>query len=207
MLGTALFRMVCFVRKAWLTRRGDVVIGEGTYGTPVVHGRSKDLRLVIGRYTSISSGVHVFLNADHRADWVTTFPFSAMRWRLRHHPGHPASKGSIEIGNDVWVGFGAIILSGVTIGDGAIVGAGAVVAKNVGPYEIVVGNPGRIIGRRFDEEITRQLLQARWWDLDRTDIVKVAPWLMSSRVTEALAMVESVRQGRAAGNQGSASES
>ena len=148
MLVATLFRLYCSARKAWLTRRSDVEIGAGTYGTPAVHGRSREHRLVVGRYCSISSGVHVFLNADHRVDWVTTFPFSAFRWRLKRHAGVPTSKGSVRIGNDVWVGAGAVILPGVVVGDGAVVAAGSVVTGSVPAGMIAGGVPARVLRPR-----------------------------------------------------------
>ncbi len=74
------------------------------------------------------------------------------------------SKGNITIGNDVWIGYGAIILSGVCIGHGAVIGAGSVVTKDVGNYEIVAGNPARLIRKRFDDETITQLLALKWWD-------------------------------------------
>ena len=78
--------------------------------------------------------------------------------------GHPASKGDVVIGNDVWIGRKAVILSGVTIGDGAVVGTMAVVTSNVEPYTIVAGNPARPVRKRFDDSTIQNLLQLRWWD-------------------------------------------
>jgi acetyltransferase-like isoleucine patch superfamily enzyme len=78
--------------------------------------------------------------------------------------GHPTTKGNVVIGNDVWIGFGAIILSGVTIGDGAAIGACSVVTRDVPPYAIAAGNPAQIIRYRFPEEIVATLLRIKWWD-------------------------------------------
>ena len=77
---------------------------------------------------------------------------------------------STIIGNDVWIGAKAIIRSGVTIGDGAVIGAGAVVTKDVPPYAIVAGVPAKIIRYRFDEELRKALLAAKWWDRDMTEL-------------------------------------
>ena len=74
------------------------------------------------------------------------------------------NRGDIVIGNDVWIGYEAVILAGVTVGDGAIIGARAVVTKDVPPYTIVGGVPARPIRRRFPEETVSALLQLRWWD-------------------------------------------
>ena len=69
------------------------------------------------------------------------------------------SKGDIIVGDDIWIGYGAVILSGITIGQGAIIGAGAIVTKNVPPYAVVGENPAKIIKYRFEENIIKELLR------------------------------------------------
>jgi carbonic anhydrase/acetyltransferase-like protein (isoleucine patch superfamily) len=91
-------------------------------------------------------------------------------------------KGNIDIGNDVWIGREAFILSGVVVGDGAIIGARAVVAKDVAPYSIVVGNPARYIRSRFDEEIIEELLKIAWWNWPIGKIVEAMPIIMSGDI-------------------------
>lgn len=83
-----------------------------------------------------------------------------------------ARRGPINIGNDVWIGYGAVILRGVSIGDGAIVGAGAVVTKDVDPYTIVGGVPAKTIRKRFNEKIIRQLLKIKWWDWSEKKMIR-----------------------------------
>ncbi|WP_308462078.1 CatB-related O-acetyltransferase [Mesorhizobium sp. INR15] len=85
-----------------------------------------------------------------------------------------SSKGPIRIGNDVWIGRRAIILSGVTIGDGAVIGAGAVVSKDVPPYAVVVGNPAALVRYRFNSGQIASLLEIRWWDWE-DDLIKTDP--------------------------------
>lgn len=142
-------------------------IGDYTYGDPIVVHWDDSTKLHIGRFCSIADGVTIMLGGNHRTDWVTTYPFSVLS---DHFPnastikGHPATKGDVWIGNDVWISHGVTILSGVCIGDGAVLGANAVVSKDVEPYSIVVGNPGRVVKKRFDDATIKALLEIRWWD-------------------------------------------
>ena len=93
--------------------------------------------------------------------------------------GHPGSKGDIVIGNDVWIGARATILSGVTIGDGAVVGAGSLVVSDVPAYAISAGNPCRTTRLRFSPDTIARLLEVRWWDWPRPELVAALPFLLS----------------------------
>lgn len=157
----------------------DFEIGDGTYGKPAVLRWNEGTTLKIGRYCSIAKGVTISLGGEHRTDWVTTYPFPAIAPEAAQIPGHPRSKGDVVIGNDVWIGHEALILSGVTIGDGAVIGARAVVAKNVAPYSIVAGNPGRHVRFRFDDDTIARLQAIRWWDWPRERIIEALPLLLS----------------------------
>ena len=123
-------------------------IGRGTYGDLSVSAFGSAATLRIGNFTSIAAGVRVFLGGEHRLDWVTTFPFSALWESAGCYTGHPRTKGDVIIGADVWIGAEALITSGVTIGDGAVIGARAVVSRDVAPYTVVAGNPARFIKKR-----------------------------------------------------------
>ena len=96
-------------------------IGDYTYGSPNIVNFINSGKVIIGKYCSIAPQVTILPGGNHRPDWVTTYPFSDFR-PYRHIKGHPSSKGDIIIGNDVWIGLGAVILSGVKIGDGAVIG-------------------------------------------------------------------------------------
>ncbi|HEC87733.1 MAG TPA: CatB-related O-acetyltransferase [Thermoplasmata archaeon] len=123
----------------------------------------------IGRYCSIARNV-TFQARYHSASKAAIGGF--IYRRLMSEKYRFISKGPIIVGNDVWIGTRAIILSGVKIGDGAIVGAGAVVTKDVQPYEIVAGVPAKHIKWRFPEHIRKQLLEIKWWDWDDEKIKK-----------------------------------
>lgn len=142
----------------------QIEVGEATYGLRPECFKSyhPDDRVVIGKYCSIAEGVK-FVFGDHSTDRVSTFPFRAML--LGEAPHQDAiSSGPIVIGNDVWIGANAIILSGVEVGDGAVVAAGSIVTKNVSPYAIVGGNPAKLIRYRLDPDQVKQLLEIQWWD-------------------------------------------
>ena len=142
-------------------------IGAYTYGTPTVYDWEQGSILRIGKYSSIADDVTILLGGDHRADWVTTYPFATLKsaWPTAEGiEGDQSTKGDVVIGNDVWIGHGATILSGVTVGDGAVVAARAVVSKDVAPYTIVAGNPARPVKRRFSGSEIDALLRVRWWD-------------------------------------------
>jgi hypothetical protein len=96
----------------------------------------------------------------------------------------PATKGDVRIGSDVWIGSGTTILSGVTIGNGAVIGTKAVVAKDIPPYAIVVGNPGKVVKYRFDEGTIAALERIAWWDWPLEKLDEVWPLLLSENVDE-----------------------
>ena len=139
-------------------------IGDFTYALPNILTWGEGRKFVIGKFCSIASNVTIFLGGNHRYDWVTTNPFSAIQdtWpEATGIIGHPKSNGDVRIGNDVWLGNNCTIMSGITIGDGAVVAAHAVVIKDVPPYAIVGGNPAKIIKYRFSEQIIQCLMQIR----------------------------------------------
>lgn len=148
-------------------------IGDHTYGNPRVFDWNEGTTLIIGKYTSIAEEVTILLGGNHRIDWVTTYPFSALPgdWpEAKEIKGHPQSKGNVVIGNDVWIGFGVTILSGVTIGNGAVVAARSTITKDVPPYAIVGGVAAKILKYRFSEEVINQLEDIKWWDWDEAKI-------------------------------------
>lgn len=142
-----------------------VKMGAHSYGQPTIVRHDGDTADVyIGAWCSIAEDVEIMVGGNHRTDWVTTFPIRVifgLPGALAD--GHPATKGHVRIGNDVWIGRGSRILSGVTIGDGAVIGAYSVVTKDVRPYAITVGVPGREARRRFSDVQVDALLRIQWW--------------------------------------------
>lgn len=142
-----------------------VTIGRFSYGGATFKLWSAGERVEVGAFCSFAESVLIFGGGEHRVDWVTTHPLRiAFNSPGAGQDGHPHSKGATRIGNDVWIGHGALVLSGVTVGDGACIGAGAVVSKDVPAYSIVAGNPGRVVRMRFSETQIHQLLRISWWN-------------------------------------------
>ena len=165
-------------------------IGRHSYGGLIVRDGGEGAVLSIGDYCSIAEGVKVFTGLEHRADWVTTFPFNVLWPSASQFTGHPKTKGDVVIGNDVWIGTEAVILSGVKIGDGAIVGARAVVSRDVPPYAIVAGNPAKFVKYRFDENLIDALLTIKWWDWDESRIEQAMPYLLNNNVEKFIQAVQ-----------------
>lgn len=147
-------------------------IGEGSYGYPEIAFYDSGAKLRIGKYCSIAPRVTILLGGEHHHDWVGVYPFSLLNPAARDLPGYPFTKGDVVIGNDVWIGYEALILSGVTIGNGAVIGARSLITKDVEPYSIVGGIPARLLRRRFTDEQIAALQEIAWWDWHRDQIQK-----------------------------------
>lgn len=161
------------------------VVGDYTYGAPQIFDYWEGgAKLVVGKYCSISNGVKIFLGGEHRTDWISTYPFSEFFEEAAQIAGHPFSKGDVHIGNDVWIAYGATILSGVEVGNGAVIAAHSVVTKDVPPYAVVGGNPARIIKFRFEPRVVEQLQLIRWWDWPHDKVMSNVGMLMSNQIDE-----------------------
>jgi acetyltransferase-like isoleucine patch superfamily enzyme len=145
--------------------------------------------VTMGRYCSIGESVQ-FGRSDHPMSWLSTSPFQYLQQPLfavghgfpaageyhKYRPAPPPPEAPptrvkrVVLGNDVWIGHGALVRPGVTVGDGAVIGAHAVVTKDVPPYAVAVGNPARIVKQRFPDDVVRELLELKWW--------RLAPWQM-----------------------------
>ncbi|MDO5001000.1 MAG: CatB-related O-acetyltransferase [Eubacteriales bacterium] len=152
-------------------------------------------RLKIGKFCSIACGAKfLFTSGNHslRSLSTYTFPIFFEEWGLDAKDICSAwdNRGGIVIGSDVWIGYEALILSGVTVGDGAIIGSRAVVTKDVPPYTIVGGVPAKPIRRRFDGAVIERLEKLRWWDWDIETIRRSIPAIQSGDIAALERMAE-----------------
>ncbi len=125
-------------------------------------------RLVIGKFCAIAAGVRFLMGGANHADrGPSTYPFGIFGAPWDHTMDivmSAPSRGDTVIGHDVWLGYEALVLPGVSIGHGAVVAAASVVSSDVPPYAVVAGNPARIVRRRYDDRDVERLLNAAWWD-------------------------------------------
>jgi virginiamycin A acetyltransferase len=167
---------LCFLKN--VVQNPNIVVGDYTYYDDFedVMNFEKNVKyhfdftgdkLIIGKFCMIASHVTFIMNgANHLTDAVTTYPFAIFGsgWEGAMEGKTYPSKGNIVVGNDVWIGYNATIMGGVTIGDGAIIGTNSVVTKDVEPYSIVGGNPAKVIKKRFSDDEIQALLEIKWWD-------------------------------------------
>ena len=179
------FPQVCFIRNT--VANPNIVIGDYTYyddpedsenfeRNVLYHYPFIGDKLVIGKFCAIARGVKFIMNgANHKLSGFSSFPFSIFGngWeRVTPQPDELPYKGDTVIGNDVWIGYEAVIMPGVHVGDGAIVAARSVVARDVAPYTVVVGDPAMPVKQRFASEKIAALLELAWWDWDAEKITR-----------------------------------
>ena len=178
---------------------GDYTIYNDFVANPLLFEKNNVLyhypihreKLIIGKFCSIACGTKFLFNcANHTLKSLSTytFPLFYEEWELEKSNITTAwdNKGDIVIGNDVWIGYEAVIMAGVHIGDGAIIAARAVVTKDVPPYTIVGGTPAKEIRKRFDAEVIQQLLMLKWWDCSADNIRQCLPYIMEGKINELL---------------------
>lgn len=171
-----------------IVKNPNIIVGDYTYyddfenpenfeRNVLYHFDFEGDRLIIGKFCSIASDVKFIMNGgNHRTDWFTNYPFPVFGNGWEHAmPDSWPNKGDTVIGNDVWIGYGAMLMPGVQVGDGAIIATGSVVTRNVEPYTIVGGNPAALIRKRFDDAVIQELLQIRWWDWEIQKITRHLP--------------------------------
>ncbi|MDT7782700.1 MAG: virginiamycin acetyltransferase [Pseudonocardiales bacterium] len=162
-----------------LVKNPQIVVGEYTYYDDPFHAEEFERRnvlynfgeekLVIGRYCALAEGVRFIMSGgNHRTDGVSTFPFTIFGgvWgeKTLDIALGAASRGDTVVGNDVWIGYQALIMPGVRIGNGAIIASGSVVVSDVPAYGVVGGNPAKLLKKRYSDEEIELLERIAWWD-------------------------------------------
>ena len=132
--------------------------------------------VTIGAFCSISDAV-VVGGAEHPVRFVSTSPVfhegrNCLGANFSKH-AYPRG-GHTQVGNDVWIGYGAMLKAGVTVGDGAVIGMGSVVTRDIPPYEIWAGNPARRIRARFDAQTAAGLARSEWWNRPEAEVRALA---------------------------------
>ena len=172
----------CFLKN--IITNPQIIVGDYTYYDDAedVYNFEKNVlylfdfigdRLIIGKFCQIASGTRFIMNgANHAMNGISTYPFEVFGKGWGNAPSNDLNKGDTVIGNDVWIGNSATIMPGVKIGHGAIIGTNTLVTKDVAPYTIVGGNPGKLIRNRFDQQTIDFLLELSWWDWPIEKITK-----------------------------------
>lgn len=187
---------LCFLKN--IVKNPNIIIGDYTYYDDFenVENFEKNVKyhfdfindkLIIGKFCMIASDVKFIMNgANHLTNALTTYPFAIFGhgWEKAMDGKVYPQKGNINIGNDVWIGYNATIMAGVTIGDGAIIATNSTVVKDVAPYSIVGGNPATEIKKRFTDERISKLLELKWWNWDIEKITKNIGNLTGSDVSK-----------------------
>jgi virginiamycin A acetyltransferase len=185
---------LCFLKN--IVRNPNIIVGDYTYYDDFenVENFEKNVKyhfdftgdkLIIGKFSMIASDVKFIMNgANHLTDAMSTYPFAVFGkgWEHAMDGKMYPQKGNITIGNDVWIGYNATIMAGVTIGDGAIIATNSTVTKDVAPYSIIGGNPAKEIRKRFSEEVIAKLLALKWWNWDIEKITKNVQHLTDNKI-------------------------
>jgi len=172
-------------------------VGELTYGHEFIEVLSwgEGSKVIIGKFCSIAHNVKIFLGGNHNPEWVSSYPFGWINQELlgsQKYSGHPRTNGDVIIEDDVWIGYGSTIMSGVTIGCGAVVAANSHVVTNIPSYEIWGGNPARLIRKRFGPEIIEKLIEIKWWNHPIEKILEIKQYLCIPLSLETIDQIERI---------------
>ncbi|WP_018213131.1 Vat family streptogramin A O-acetyltransferase [Desulfitobacterium hafniense] len=188
-------KSLCYIKN--VITRPNIMVGDYTYYDDdqgpekfedhvTHHYEFLGDKLIIGKFCAIAKGVEFVMNgANHRMSSVTTYPFNIMGngWEIAMPSlADLPFKGDTVVGNDVWIGQNVTVMPGVHIGDGAVIAANSVVVKDVPPYHIVGGNPGKIIKKRFSDDLIDYLLNLKWWDWPAEKLFRNLDVLCSSEL-------------------------
>lgn len=189
------FPQICFIKNT--VNNPNIIIGDYTYyddpddsenfeRNVLYHYPFVGDRLIIGKFCALARGVKFIMNgANHQMSGFSTYPFYIFgdEWaNVMPQPDEFPYKGDTVVGNDVWIGYEALIMPGVQIGDGAIIAAKSVVVNHVAPYTIVGGNPAKPIKQRFSDEIVNALLKIAWWDWNIEKITRNLTKIMAADI-------------------------
>ncbi|AIR03265.1 chloramphenicol acetyltransferase [Cedecea neteri] len=187
------FPQVCFIKNT--VTNPNIIVGDFTYyddpegaenfeRNVLYHFPFIGDKLVIGKFCAIAKGVQFIMNgANHKLSGFSTFPFYIFGngWeKAMPQSGDLPYKGDTVIGNDVWIGYEALIMPGVKIGNGAIISSRSVVTTDVSAYTVVGGNPAKVIKKRFSDEIVSELEKLAWWDWPVERITEYLTAIMSN---------------------------
>lgn len=190
-------KSLCFIKN--VVKNPNIIVGDYTYYDDIGGSDKFEERvthhydfigdkLIIGKFCAIARGIEFVMNgANHRMDSITTYPFYIMGngWdKIVPTIDELPIKGDTIVGNDVWIGQNVTIMPGVHIGDGAIIGTNSVVASDIPPYSVAVGNPCKVIKRRFDEDLIEYLLDLKWWNWSADKIFRNLDALSSGNLSK-----------------------
>jgi virginiamycin A acetyltransferase len=192
------YQRLCFLKN--IIKNPNIIVGDYTYYDDFenVENFEKNVKyhfdftgdtLRIGKFCMIASDVKFIMNgANHLTNALSAYPFAIFGkgWEHAMEGKTYPHKGDILIENDVWIGYNATIMAGVTIGNGAIIAANSTVVSHVEPYSIVGGNPAREIKKRFSDDVIQQLLAIQWWHWDIERITKNIEHLTGNDVSRLL---------------------
>ncbi|MFW6263972.1 MAG: Vat family streptogramin A O-acetyltransferase [Cyanobacteriota bacterium] len=195
------YSRLCFLKN--IIRNPNIIVGDFTYyddfdnpenfeKNVLYHFDFIGDKLIIGKFCAIASDVKFIMNGgSHRLNDFTTYPFSIFghAWAESAPTSWPY-KGDTIIGNDVWIGYDALIMPGVKVGDGAVIGARSVVTKDVAPYTIVAGNPAQVVRKRFEDDVIALLLKLKWWDWTLDKITQSLPILCGNDIEDLQQLAE-----------------
>ena len=189
------FPQVCFIRNT--VKNPNVVVGDYTYyddpedsenfeRNVLYHYPFVGDKLVIGKFCALARGIKFIMNgANHKLTGFSTYPFGifGQGWEAAvPAPADLPSRGDTVVGNDVWIGYDALVMPGVKIGNGAIVAARAVVVKDVPAYAVVGGNPAKILKSRFPPETVAALERIAWWNWPVEKVTRHLPAIVSANL-------------------------
>lgn len=194
------YERLCFLKN--IITNPNIEVGDYTYYDDFesVYNFKKNVKyhfdfvgdkLIIGKFCMIASGVTFIMNgANHLTESISSYPFAIFGndWQNAMDKKQYPNKGNTVVGNDVWLGYNAVIMPGVNIGDGAIIAANATVAQNVEPYTIVGGNPAKPIRKRFSQQHIEALMKLQWWHWPVEKITKYVNVLTGNNIDELLAL-------------------